>query len=406
MVLLLVDRALRTASTRQEWQTLEWVWETDRRLRSVVGPAQARADRVRTRLGYMLGEVCLVAGAGVSQAAHLPGWKDLVTACLAFAEARVPIDEREPLTRTRTTLEGKGAYTAEDLRMATEVFAAAAGRETNEWIRTVLGSKFISSPIGLAVPTSQLHHTIANLDVSERPGQSPGLACIITYNFDDLLELAFATRSRRQLVHLSIGGEYRIGDYGEYAAGDWFPTPAAGSPPVHIYHPHGFLPQYDVPQMPDIDCVFTESSYATHYGEEKTFARSLQRRMFRDTIAVFLGTSFTDDRIRQELAECHAEQPGWLHYAVMRDESGALESADAYEGASSDLLEIGVRPIWLRDHSDVPPFLRETGDRGPSAARDWRQAWSVLRGKTPPRPGRPESGPEPGSSPGLISPPG
>ena len=64
----------------------QWLVELDRRLRRRIGWAQQRAADLRVlREAYRAGDLSLVLGAGVSMAAKMPGWKDLVVGILDLA---------------------------------------------------------------------------------------------------------------------------------------------------------------------------------------------------------------------------------------------------------------------------------------------------------------------------------
>jgi hypothetical protein len=64
----------------------QWLVELDRRLRRRIGWAQQRpADLHVLREAYRAGDLSLVLGVGVSMAAKMPGWKDLVVGILDLA---------------------------------------------------------------------------------------------------------------------------------------------------------------------------------------------------------------------------------------------------------------------------------------------------------------------------------
>lgn len=398
-VLLSLDRALRTAGNLGRDEDLAWAMNADEQLRGEIGRAQGQADALRLDLSYALGEICLIAGAGLSQAAGLPGWKDLVIALLRDAEERVTkTGDLESLRRSRRDLEAVKDYTTADLFRATRSFEAAAGHSMNSWLREGLLKRYRNLRTVSLVPTSEQHEVIARMLWSRRPGHTtPGLNALVTYNFDDLLELHLAKLSRRSEVHVSVDGEWKAMDYSSYAAGDWFPEPSEHEAPLRIFHPHGFLPYYDVPDLDfeSIDCVFSESAYDQHYGHEYTFAKRVQRSLFRSAIGLFIGTSFMDDRLQKELEEAHSERPGWFHYALMADKEAAADDA-MYLSRSERFAKWGVRPIWLPSHDGYPEFLLDMAN---VSAERWNAAWNILRGEP-----KPDAYPAPRS--GVIRPRG
>jgi hypothetical protein len=390
LVLLTVDRALRAFMNDQLWTDLAWAKDADQRLRREVGAMQWRADAARIDLSYALGEVCLVVGAGVSMAAGLPDWKNLVLQCLELAEDSSHGAIQQDVRRVRSNLLSMQQYDARTLTEATNAFASAAGVEANRWLRKVLMRYFPSDSEKTGVPNSALHDVLSWLQTSRRPQVVwPGITAVVTYNFDDLLELHYGRRSRNTAVHMSIEGSWKTGNYSGFAAGDWFPAPAESDPALHIYHPHGFVPFYGYQGYESIDCVFSERAYAEHYGNSLSFAKKVAKGVYEGTICVFIGTSFTDDRILAELASAFAAHPGWYHYAVMKDESAMFDD-DAYVAASAALLEIGVRPVWVAGYEDLPRFLLEM--HGTSNSRrllNWDRAWTIMRGLPAPDPSRP-----------------
>ena len=71
-----------------------------------------------------------------------------------------------------------------------------------------------------------------------------------------------------------------------------------------------------------------------------------------------MGCSFTDERMNDLLREAAARIPGRRHYAALQWKGTPDPGADGIERASARYLEMGVQPLWVRRHDDVPDIVR------------------------------------------------
>ena len=230
-----------------------------------------------------------------------------------------------------------------------------AGADFSAVVRGTL-SKMFYGPSNLRVPKSDLHCALAEMAMVGAHG--PGVVDVVTYNFDELLEIALIRHYGAAIVVASFGGQWKEGQLG---------VPATA--PIRVWHAHGFIPQFPTPAFGPPDLVFSVKAYEQHYGNASSLASSIIDDSLHDKVCLFVGSSFQDTYQRDQLQRAHEAQPGWYHYAIMKrpptvSGSGKYLSRKEYEAISGDLLSLGVRPLWINDHDVLPSAIRRLA-RGP-----------------------------------------
>lgn len=208
------------------------------------------------------------------------------------------------------------------------------------------------------------------------PGKSPNLDCIITYNYDDILENYLSNLD----IELPFKSIYAVGM-----------NPADGELP--IYHVHGFLPRNDA-LSENHKITLSEDIYHRQYQDVYSWNNIIQINKFRDNSCLFIGTSFNDPNLRRllDIAMMQKGESKKHHYIIRKkydlkviedDISKTLEqSIDLYNEKvradlklddtvksltnfiekfeENDALSFGVRTIWVKDYKEIPEILRAT----------------------------------------------
>ena len=220
-------------------------------------------------------------------------------------------------------------------------------------------------------------------DLIARTTATRGVAAVVTFNFDDLLERAL---DRRRVRYCVVTDESRVVDRG-----------------IPIVHPHGFLAQQGHNEERPANIVFTEDDY--HRLTDSVFHWALTTILahLRSHTALFVGLSMSDPNLRRLLDAAHPAGGAPVHWqiqkrheirdqerAVVRDSvqrramkyaellgegnaeapdpvvkddaqlsdaiNAILRQADSYD---RELFEsMGVKTIWLQRFEDIPPLLR------------------------------------------------
>lgn len=362
-----------------------WLVDQDEMIRRQLGWNQRLADLQILRAAYRGGDLYLVAGAGISMAAGMPGWKDLVLEVLDHAiEYGTPAHRSRVEANLRRSIKGnavdwevervlKGISAADpalrlrmegvrdrlramksyDSRILLEASQAAGehfGGEYLEQLRNLL--------YGRTLKRTKIHPAIARLvRVREHPWPpEPRIFAVVTYNFDDLIEQIVREAGFGFTVHCSQRGKmvWNRGETGK--------RPSA----LDIYHVHGIAPGSWILDLAGVDLVFTAEQYTVQYGEDN-FARRVQHSFFRNAPGLILGSSLTDEYAVKELQAAHRDKPGWFNFAVLKLPEAHLNrpeppDPETLEKLNAPYREMGLRVFWVRDHeTDTPSLLDSIG---------------------------------------------
>jgi len=220
---------------------------------------------------------------------------------------------------------------------------------------------------------------------SDRLGR--GVEAVITYNYDDLLEISLKDALRHQVV-----------DSADVVRDRFLP----------IYYVHGYVPMRPTEQgTPADDIIFTEEQYHEATNVAYSWSNLVQLRSLSASTGLMVGLSLSDRNIRRLLhalsnspvaATCYAvlQKSTWQQphdheaYEVnqiaerLYDQAKASGSplppdfgikgenwqeevthilARAHDVSTSKrdrvLRDFGVTPIWYDDHAEVPGILKE-----------------------------------------------
>lgn len=355
-----------------------------------IGTSQVNASDLKgLRLAWQHRHLVLFLGAGVSFDYGIPGWKDLVLELLfqqidevrrmeqfvtpyrrALAAWLVDYFDYDPVVlarvirndiRRRSRRQGEG-----------DGNGGGDGGAFLERVREQLyrGLRQPSAPTTLQ----------AVADLVEATGAEQGLAGIVTFNFDDLLERDLAERAAAGRLHVS-------------------PVPISQARRARegvfpIIHPHGFLPREGGGGSPSI--VFAEEDY--HELSATVFHWALTEIVayLRHSHVLFLGLSMSDPNLRRLLDASYVRPDIPAHWQVQRRHTvdasrmgdaiddiqrrarrwgdalgdglvkmpdqvadairATLAQADSYDRALFESM--GVKTVWVDSFADIPPLLQ------------------------------------------------
>ncbi len=164
---------------------------------------------------------------------------------------------------------------------------------------------------------------------------SGGLRAIITFNFDDLMELALKLENE---PHTAV-----------WLAKHW--SQVNGLP---VYHPHGYLP-FTLKKSEPYWIVLSEADYHAQYATPSSWSNIAVSHALLESTCLFVSTSITDPNLRRMLDSSHATNPKKFHYFIWETPqpgsfpSGVGEIADKeFQQVFVDSYKrIGLKPVWF-----------------------------------------------------------
>lgn len=368
---------------------VDWLSVQDRRFRRRLGWRQQNADLLVLREAYQAGDLILIVGAGVSMAAGMPGWKDLVIGMLdraltwhdrladnvrrtrivsidgkiSFAYPEKDIEhfikekitplsgkQRSRLEQAREDLKAMESYDDRILLEATQLTQEIFGVDFNGVLRNFLFNHTLYR--------TKIHPAIARMvrPKQDKPGTlTPRIWAILTYNFNDLLELAIRAEGYSFTVEMS-----RRGEIGQLWGGDRN-VPSA----VDILHVHGFThnhPEWITFPIHEVDLVFSAKQYELQYGSNSSFVRRIHEAFLVNTPALIIGSSLTDEYAVSQMTAAHERRPGWFQYCLMQlpteyRATPAQLGGDLLEKLSERYRDMGLHAIWFSEFSEIPDIL-------------------------------------------------
>lgn len=177
------------------------------------------------------------------------------------------------------------------------------------------------------------------LDISESALSvvRSGVRSIVCFNFDDILEEIFQTEGIPHVVVLN-GEKFNLNR--EYTT---------------IFHPHGYLGRFDSDlEQQKSNIVLSRSDYDNLYDDHYCLTNLIQLSMLMTRTVLFVGMSMTDPNTVRLLKKAREIGVRNWHYALMR-----VVSEEQARSETKRLREIGVDPIWYKDHSDIPGIMKK-----------------------------------------------
>jgi len=343
--------------------------------------AESKSYIAEVRTAYKRGNLTLYLGAGVSKGNGLPTWNELVLAMYFTAM------EGDWKYRWRPYPNYLFAIAEWQLRHRPEPPEVTAQKvrqyyqNPGEFLQDLhatlyAGGNFYGSAEALR-NANPLLKSVSDL-CRQSQVNGPGIQRVVTYNYDDLLEIA--TRGSR-CKFVSI----------------WKSSDPSSDDERPIFHVHGFIPVHGTTSEPD-DIVFTEAQYHSAANDPYSWSNLCQIQSMSSSVGLTVGLSLTDSNMRRLLTALKTtplrkrifallEKPEWpeprgaeldeIHekarqYLDKFERSGVktaggrndqmleiVKAVNQHEQASQTrmLENLGVTPIWYDGHEKVPPIL-------------------------------------------------
>lgn len=299
----------------------------------------ARIEKLKQ--AYKNDEIVFMVGAGVSKDAGVPNWGELLK------DLNLSIIDKKISTKLTNREKSELADSLVGMQNGTPLVSAS-------YIKNALGNQFVNeiknSLYRNVKPIKEqlLLEVIAKLSRPKR--KRVGIDAIITYNFDDLLEVQL---KKNGVEYKSI---YREGDFE-------IPTK------LSIYHVHGFIPKnpQEYKNLEKALLVFSEEGYHELQVDPYSWSNIVQMKALREKTCVLVGLSGLDPNLRR-LFSIHAKRfDGCKHHILLerqfKDEmisksSKFQEFSKLHHTIQEDTFrEIGLNVIWYSDHTEVPNLL-------------------------------------------------
>lgn len=305
---------------------------------------------------YKNEQLVLFLGAGVSMDAGIPLWDVLINKLLvkmillAVEEEEknghdddnessvLPFCEREIEEIREIALQNKEQTPLVQMRY---IRAALQPEQYHEAVHSELYSNAVTID-------TELLRAIAMLCRPRR--QHKGLAGVVTYNFDDLLEQVL---------------EKQDIDYHIIQNKDKKPV----NDKLNIYHVHGYLSQKKNQEWSEL--IFSEEDYHRVYGDAYCWSNMAQVKAFQDNVCLFVGSSMTDPNVRRLLDEAMRHPDETRHFAILKRKDyheiagGQSEAAVKWyqnfdDGIRNRIFNsFGISVIWVKDYAEIPQILKQ-----------------------------------------------
>jgi hypothetical protein len=279
---------------------------------------------------YRGNNLTLVLGSGVSRAAGLPLWPDLVKRLYA-----------DVITQNFKLFEPD--WESLDLKMDELILQARYiknGYESHDLFYKSIINALYCQEVHLKAP---LLNGIGKLCM---PTRHNFLKSVITYNFDDVLE--------RKLHKMHV--EFKtISDSNVNVKKTALP----------IYHVHGFLPE-SLDEFDNLNIIFSDDDYNRQSSSQLySWSNIIQLTHFKESTCFFLGTSFNDANLRRILEIVKHNFQGVKNYTILKHSFEPEKHSECLKNHFyiNDILkervlnDIGINIIWVDDFEEIPSIV-------------------------------------------------
>lgn len=266
------------------------------------------------RKAYERGDLVLYLGAGVSVGSELPTWEHLVAA-MYFSALTTDSAHRAITQAYPNYLLAIAKWYLGQRRAAMDISARKIrafyererqGAEFPEALRRTLYSAMLD-PDGYRAPGAEellirndTLQAVGNLLAGSRPG-STGVRAVVTYNYDNLLELTT---------------DGRVGTASIWRAKQ---RPRVGRIP--IYHVHGYVPLEGKGSRAS-ELIFSEEQFNAAANRPYHWSNVIQLQYMNGSVGLSIGLSLTDRNMRRLLDVARDSPLPPQMYAVVREEPG------------------------------------------------------------------------------------
>jgi len=288
------------------------------------------------RASFDNGQLCLVLGAGCSAPYRIPTWANLVRD-LASDIFGTDLDSLPGASKAVSSL---------SLLSFARILNAHSFLDSYFYlkIRELLYKSY--DPLASNPTYEEIAALLHFGAIEEKAARCPdaNVSAIISYNFDNLLELQFEKLMLDGCFHSVFDeGSYKI-----------------GGPGTSIYHPHGFIPLSIDDASAGGPLVFSEDHYHRMYFDSHHWANQIQHMHFERDTCLFIGLSFSDPNLRRmlDLARSRSNDPR-THYAILKRSNSGIKPDDDFADYmhEKDLGTFPIRVIWVDDFVEIATVL-------------------------------------------------
>jgi hypothetical protein len=343
------------------------------------------------RKAHAAGNLVIYVGAGVSVGSGLPTWQKLVLAMYFSALSKQSVKQwhlypNYLFATAEWHLEGSHEPLEITARKIRRYYEDDDDFMQHLWETLYAGFlDAFSSRGGGPEAICAGNHTleaIARLCKGSTHG-SRGVRAVITYNYDSLLEIA-------------------LGDYPFQVIYNSAPLQRGRLP---IYHVHGYVP-LNVAELKSHHIVFTEDQYHQSAKDAYSWASLMQIQSLSSSTGIMVGLSLSDRNMRRLLDAVSQMPIETYNYALLKEpnwkdpdeadlreisekarayfhqfasdglktlEQGLGGAGAAWQNQIAGIIQeirrvdveqqtfileqLGVHPIWYKDHSEIPQIL-------------------------------------------------
>lgn len=281
------------------------------------------------RESFRCNKVSFFLGAGVSQDAGAPSWRELLHKVIKHfrRKANFTISDVKKISKgvsDSSIILGRYAFPQTTYHV----------NELSEYLRTkVLYAKKKDSLLIDAIVNTCLEN--ANVE------------SIITYNYDDLLEQGF-----ERLV---------AGSFQRYES--VYEKNRVSENRIPIYHVHGFVPEIREVGF-ESKPVLSEFDYHSIYREAFHWSNIEQLHALDRNVCFFIGLSMTDPNLRRLLDISKTNSDGtpehyvFLQRCNIKFQKNSVEKNLYNTGVLEQMMQnLGVTIIWYENHNEIPSLI-------------------------------------------------
>lgn len=296
------------------------------------------------KAAFRKGDVVLFLGAGVSKDGGIPLWATLIKKLHIFMLNQLTKDQNLSFEQQKMVQEL--AFNNEMESPLLQMRYIKSAFENEEYYRLVHEALYDQ---GFDINT-RLLNAITKISTPQRA--YCGIKSIITYNFDNLLEMRF---EQKDISYNVVSCE----------------EDRSATDKLNIYHVHGYLPNNFEKGTGNPDLVFSEEDYHRVYRDSYSWSNLAQLSALKENTCLFIGSSLTDPNLRRLLDVAARNGENARHYAFMKRVKIETEKADKeqnknifeiYQRIDDNIQaayykELGLNIIWVDEYEEIPDIL-------------------------------------------------
>lgn len=289
-------------------------------------------------------DMVLFLGAGVSIDGGIPLWGTLIKTLHIYMLNRLTKDKSLNFEEQEMIKELAFDNEMESpLLQMRYIKAAFQNEEYYQLVHSALYGQKINTD-------TELLNAIARICTPQR--SYCGVKSIITYNFDNLLEMKLDQKDIQHHVIFSEQGRQMVDK-------------------LNVYHVHGYLPKNMDEISLEPNLIFSEEDYHRVYRDAFSWSNLAQLNALRENTCLFIGCSLTDPNLRRllDVAARNGENP--RHYAFIKKSKqkekrrGGRVNKDIlkiYQTIDDNIQtayyrELGLNIIWIDEFGEIPKIL-------------------------------------------------